>query len=89
MEANKKLEDLNKELFFIGAYDKREQERMINNTKMKSAELKGLETGMKKGLEQGLERGKKEIAQSMLSKNLDINLIVECTGLTKEEIQNL
>ena len=53
----------------------------------------GLEEGRKSGLAEGrksgLAEGKIITAKKMLAKNMDINLIVELTGLTKEEIENL
>ena len=44
---------------------------------------------MAKARKEGKEDAKKEYAKKMLTKNLDINLIMEITGLTKEEIENL
>ena len=38
---------------------------------------------------EGIERGKLEIARNMLNKKIDINTIIECTGLTIEEIKKL
>ena len=44
-------------------------------------------------MEKGLELGEKEtnlkIVKKMLEKKMDINLISELTGLTKEEIESL
>ena len=50
---------------------------------------KGIEQGTKKGRIEGRKEGKKEIAQKMKEKNMDINEIIEITGLTKEEIESL
>lgn len=58
---------------------------------------RGLECGIEEGFEQGMDQGVKqgtkireiEIAQKMLNKNIEIELIVEITGLTKEEIEKL
>lgn len=47
----------------------------------------------RRGIEKGIEQGKKEekfqIAKKMLEKKIDITVISEVTGLTKEEIENL
>ena len=43
----------------------------------------------KKGIEQGIEKNKKEIALKLLSLNVEIDKIVESTGLTELEIQAL
>ncbi|OQX77568.1 MAG: hypothetical protein B6D61_06950 [Bacteroidetes bacterium 4484_249] len=39
--------------------------------------------------EEGIKKGKAEDAKKMLEKGLEINLIIEITGLTKEEIEAL
>ena len=53
----------------------------------------GYENGIEQGIEQGIERGSKikteEIAKQMLNKNMDVNIIIECTGLTQEELTKL
>jgi predicted transposase YdaD len=50
---------------------------------------KGLQQGIQKGMQQGMQQEKKEIAKSMLKKGLDINLIQDVTGLSKETIKEL
>lgn len=45
--------------------------------------------GIEKGIEQGKEEEKFQIAKKMLEKKIDITVISEVTGLTKEEIENL
>lgn len=49
--------------------------------------------GHDKGIEEGKKEGKREksieIAKKLLSQNVDIEIIIECTGLTKEEIDKL
>ena len=49
----------------------------------------GIKQGMKRGLKQGREVEKIQIAKKMLEKHIDINTIIEVTGLTKEEIESL
>ena len=39
--------------------------------------------------ERGKKEGQKEIAKKLLKENIDIEIIVKTTGLTKEEIENL
>lgn len=65
---------------------------------MKEQALKeGLEEGLAKGIEQGIEigvnKGKKEnsydIARKMKQKGLSVDMIAECTGLSKSEIEKL
>ena len=57
----------------------------------------GIEEGIKRGIEKGKLEGLKEgriaeqisMAKSMKTKNMDINLISEITGLTIDEIEKL
>ncbi len=49
----------------------------------------GLQEGLKKGRQEGIEKGVEDIARKMLDECLDINLIIKCTGLSKEEIEEL
>ena len=39
--------------------------------------------------EEGKLEGHKDIAKQMIINNIDIDTIVKCTGLTKEEIEKL
>ncbi|MGR5096810.1 Rpn family recombination-promoting nuclease/putative transposase [Vibrio maritimus] len=60
-------------------------------------EAQGREQGLKQGLKQGIEQGEKlgwqeaqlSIAKKMLSAGLDASLIIETTGLSKEELTKL
>ena len=60
---------------------------------LEEGRAKGLEEGRAKGLEEGRAEGrteaKKELVKKMLKKEMNIDLISELTGLTKEEIENL
>ena len=47
------------------------------------------EEGIKEGEIKGLREGQISIAKTMKTKNLDINLISEITGLTIDEIEKL
>lgn len=50
------------------------------------------EYGYDRGLEQGIQQGKYEkiaIIKSLLKQNVDIDIIIKATGLTKEEIEKL
>lgn len=58
---------------------------------------KGLEVriqqGIQKGIQQGIQKGakdeKNEIAKKLKEQNIDINIIINVTGLTKEEIEKI
>ena len=48
------------------------------------------QTSMKaRAYEEGEQKSKKEIAKNLLKNNVDIEIIIKSTGLTKEEIENL
>ena len=49
----------------------------------------GLEQGLEQGIEQGIKKEKISLAQKMKAKNMPLDDIIELTGLTKEEIDNL
>ena len=49
----------------------------------------GEKIGIQKGMQQGMQQEKNAIAKSMLKKGLDINLIQEVIGLSKETIKEL
>ncbi|MCI8832943.1 MAG: Rpn family recombination-promoting nuclease/putative transposase [Clostridia bacterium] len=52
-------------------------------------EAAGYDKGLEEGMQQGIEKQKLEIAKKMLDDKLDIELIMQYTGLTKEEIEKL
>lgn len=56
---------------------------------MAGATRHGIEHGIKHGREEGREVEKIQIAKKMLEKHIDIDTIIEVTGLTKEKIENL
>ncbi len=49
----------------------------------------GEEAGLQKGLKKGREEERFDIAKTMLSEGLDIQLISKMTGLTEKEINSL
>ena len=49
----------------------------------------GFDKGQKAGFNKGQKAEKEKIARALLNKNLDINIIIEVTGLTREEIEKL
>ena len=49
----------------------------------------GLQQGKQQGEERGLQQGKYETARNMLNRNLPIEIVCECTGLSKDVIENI
>ena len=52
-------------------------------------EAAGYDRGIEQGMQQGEAKKKLEIARNLLKKEISIETIIECTGLTKEEIENI
>ncbi|EEZ4403012.1 TPA: Rpn family recombination-promoting nuclease/putative transposase [Escherichia coli] len=50
---------------------------------------KGIEKGIKKGREEGIGLGVEKVARSLLQQGVDLNIIMQCTGLTREKIESL
>ena len=61
---------------------------MLSDT-LKKFEKEAIKKGRKEGMEKGMEIGKKETAEKMLRKNMEINIIAECTGFTVEFLKKL
>ena len=49
----------------------------------------GIEKGIKKGVEKGKNAKTVEIAKKLLDKNMSIEEIIDITGITKEEIEDI
>ncbi|MGY4690994.1 Rpn family recombination-promoting nuclease/putative transposase [Salibacterium sp. K-3] len=77
---------------FVVSYEKKGIEKGI-----KQGMEKGIEKGIKQGMEKGMEKGEKmgerrtkmEIAAAMLKKDMDVDTIVDITGLSAGEILRL
>ena len=80
-EAYETLENISNDEKIIGLYDAEKVEQKILNTRLKGAK--------QEGIEQGIQQEKIEVAKTMLNKNMKIEDIMDITGLSKEEIENL
>ena len=56
---------------------------------MEKCMKQGMEKGMKQGMKQGLEQRSLEIARKMLAKEMDAASVMEITGLSAEQMQQL
>lgn len=60
---------------------------------LKEGIAKGIDQGIEQGIEIGVNKGKKEnsydIARKMKQKGLSVDMIAECTRLSKSEIEKL
>ncbi len=89
-------EKIFKEVFELGEitkYNPQDRQKYEDSLKAKRDWQNSLDTSFEKGIEQGMQKGieksKFEIAKNMLSLKIDINLIMQATGLSKEEIESL
>ena len=93
MEVRDKLYDLTNDIDNIGLYDpekrRKEEEELKIEYHTKLALEKGIEKGIEKGLKNGSNNEKKTIAKAMLSKNMEIPIISEITGLSENQIMML
>ena len=51
------------------------------------AEQRGYKEGVSDGISQGEHQAKIETAKNMLQKNISVEVITECTGLSLDEIE--
>jgi predicted transposase/invertase (TIGR01784 family) len=62
-------------------------------TRLEEAKIDGIQEGHKVGIEEGRTEGINqrniEIAKNMIKKNMSMSDIIEITGLTKEQIEEL
>ena len=63
-------------------------DRLIDEGIEKGIE-KGMERGRKEGIEKGQKAKEKSVILNMLRKKIDISTIMECTGVSKEQILQL
>ena len=62
---------------------------MTYTTRMAEAKSEAREEGIKYGISIGLSQAKLETAKSMKQRNISIDIVAECTGLSVEEIEKL
>jgi predicted transposase/invertase (TIGR01784 family) len=55
----------------------------------KVGEERGISIGLSQGITQGAQQAKLETAKSMMQRNISIDIVAECTGLSPEEIEKL
>ena len=88
-EVYKKLEELSEDKDLALLYDEKEREEEKRKEELEYAKELGMSEGIKQGYTSGINKGIENTAKNMLNKNMDISIISEITGLSKEEIQKL
>ncbi len=84
-EAIEALEEISADEAKVRIAELREKYIADRESELETAEEKGI----KQGIKQGMKNEKKEIAKKLKAKNMPIEEIIEITGLTKEEIEEM
>lgn len=78
-----------KNLYKLSQYEaSKKAYRDIKNS-VDTAKREGIAEGMEKGMKQGMEKRSLEIARKMLAKGMDAASVMEITGLSAEQMQQL
>ena len=67
--------------------DRKSNEIAAKNAGMEAGMKAGMEAGMKAGVEKGMILKQKEIVKNLLKQKVNIQVIMQVTGLTKEEVE--
>ena len=96
-EAHKRYNNFIRSRLMMSEYEKKEIYQYDKQITLEDKRREGIKEGIKKGklegIKEGIEKGKLaeqiSMAKTMKSKNMDINLISEITGLPIDEIEKL
>lgn len=88
-EAREKLVYYNMSKAERQAYDEHLSAIMIQNDVLDGAKLEGRMEGRAEGLVEGLAEGHMEVARNMKKLGVPIEIIMQSTGLSEKEIENL
>ncbi|MDY3032557.1 MAG: Rpn family recombination-promoting nuclease/putative transposase, partial [Odoribacter sp.] len=61
----------------------------VEKTLYGSAERRGLKKGLEQGIQQGIEQGKLEVARTMKSNGMSVEMVAKYTGLSLEDVRSL
>lgn len=59
----------------------------VMDQKIYEAEVRGESRGEARGIEKGVQKGKIEVAKNLLRNGMEINLVVQATGLSEDQIK--
>ena len=92
MIENEKVKKAEEELEYLSGDEAERRIAYLRETAeidRKFAMTAARDQGRAEGKSEGRAEEKIDVAKKMLEKNIDISLIIEVTGLTKEEIEKL
>lgn len=87
--AKEMLEKISADEMLRQQYYAREKARLDAISRIKYAEVKGMEKGMEKGIEKGMKKEKIAIARKLKSMSIPVEQIKEATGLSEEQLREL
>ncbi|GFZ76394.1 hypothetical protein GCM10008018_22190 [Paenibacillus marchantiophytorum] len=70
-------------------YEMRQKALHDEASLIEGAKAEGMEKGIEKGIEIGQQHAKIALAKKLIAKEMDISFIIEVTGLSEEDIENL
>ena len=86
MDKNEKIKYLNE---MTSERDLRNQIEYAIDKAIEQGLEQGLEQGMQQGIQRGIEQGKIDTARLMKANGISTEMIITCTGLTLEQIEQL
>ncbi len=77
----------------IGVYVEEEDRKKLERSSLYEMKQEGIKEGIKQGIKEGIKEGSKqtqnEIAKNLLQAKVSEEIIIETTGITKEELDKL
>ena len=72
----------------IGVYGE-EDRKKLERSSLYEMKQEGIKEGIKQGIKEGTKQTQNEIAKNLLQAKVSEEIIIETTGITKEELDNL
>ena len=73
----------------IGVYVEEEDRKKLERSSLYEMKQEGIKEGIKQGIKEGSKQTQNEIAKNLLQAKVSEEIIIETTGITKEELDNL
>ena len=73
----------------IGVYVEEEDRKKLERSSLYEMKQEGIKEGIKQGIKEGSKQTQNEIAKNLLKAKVSEEIIIETTGITKEELDNL
>ena len=70
-------------------WDERIEKNVIKAQEYQAGEVHGMEKGLQEGLQEGIQKNKKEMILNLNTKDIPIEIIAECAGLSILEVKNI